>query len=48
MKNVILSACPKDAVSDVKNLVDYVSDKYGGEGCVREIIEQVLKVQNNW
>ena len=48
MEQVGLSCCPSDAVSDVKAMVDYVSHKKGGEGCVREIIEQVLRVQGKW
>ncbi len=35
-------------VSDVKVISDYVSHKKGGEGCVRDIIEQVLRVQGKW
>jgi len=48
MEQVGLSCCPSDAVSDVKAMVDYVSHKKGGEGCVREFIEQVLRVQGKW
>tara|TARA_Y100000748_G_scaffold301388_1_gene301499 strand:- start:2585 stop:3097 length:513 start_codon:yes stop_codon:yes gene_type:complete len=48
MKKVGVSACPNDAVSDVKVISDYVSHKKGGEGCVRDIIEQVLRVQGKW
>tara|TARA_B100000575_G_scaffold291812_1_gene298607 strand:- start:2263 stop:2793 length:531 start_codon:yes stop_codon:yes gene_type:complete len=48
MKKVGISCCPSDAVPDVKEIVDYVSHKKGGEGCVREIIEQVLRVQDKW
>lgn len=48
MEKVGLGCCPADAVSDVKNMADYVSHKNGGEGCVREIIEQVLRVQGKW
>jgi len=48
MEKVGLSCCPADAVTDVKAIVDYVSHKKGGEGCVREVIEQVLRVQGNW
>ena len=48
MEKVGLSCCPADAVSDVKAMVDYVSHKKGGQGCVREIIEQVLRVQGKW
>lgn len=48
MKKVGISACPNDAVSDVKAMSDYVSHKKGGQGCVRDIIEQVLRVQGKW
>tara|TARA_B000000441_G_C21419664_1_gene165023 strand:+ start:35 stop:544 length:510 start_codon:yes stop_codon:yes gene_type:complete len=48
MKKVGISACPSDAVSDVKSISDYVSHKKGGEGCVRDVIEQVLRVHGKW
>ncbi len=48
MKLISVSTCPQDAVVDVKKIVDYVSPKNGGNGCVREIIEQVLRVQKKW
>ena len=48
MEKVALGVCPNDAVIDVKNMADYVSHKKGGEGCVREIIEQTLRVQGKW
>jgi|TARA_B100001741_G_C16509436_1_gene578906 3-deoxy-D-manno-octulosonate 8-phosphate phosphatase, YrbI family len=48
MKKAGVSACPQDAVQEVKAISDYVSHKNGGSGCVREIIEQVLKVQGKW
>ena len=48
MEQVAVAACPNDAVSDVKEIANYVSHKKGGEGCVREIIEQTLKVQGKW
>ncbi len=37
------SACPKDAVDEVKDMVDYICDKKGGKGCVREFCEYLLK-----
>ena len=48
MEQVGVAACPQDAVSDVKEIANYVSHKKGGEGCVREIIEQTLRVQGKW
>ena len=48
MEKVGLGCCPADATSDVKAIADYVSHKKGGEGCVRELIEQVLRLQGKW
>lgn len=48
MKMVGLKTCPNDAVSEVRNISDYISPRNGGFGCVRDILEQTLKVQNNW
>lgn len=48
MKLVGLATCPKDAVAEIQNISHYVSQKKGGLGCVRDVIEQVLKVQGKW
>ena len=48
MKMVGLAACPKDAVQEIQNISVYISQKKGGNGCVRDVIEQVLKVQDKW
>lgn len=48
MLKVGVASCPSDAVTDVKDVADYISHKKGGEGCVRDIIEQVLRVQGKW
>ena len=48
MKLVYLKTCPFDTVPEVREISDYISNKNGGEGCVRDIIEQTLKVQGNW
>ena len=48
MEKVGLGCCPADAVPDVKARADYISHKKGGKGCVRELIEQVLRVQGKW
>lgn len=40
--------CPADAAEEVKSKAHYISHLKGGEGCVRDIVEQVLKVQGNW
>lgn len=48
MKTVGLPTCPQDAVTEVKNIAKYISHRNGGLGAVRDVIEQVLKVQGNW
>ena len=48
MKLVGLPCCPQDAVAEVKEISKYVSHKKGGKGCVRDVIEQVMKVQGKW
>jgi len=48
MQKCGVPCCPKDAVQEIKDLSVYVSDKIGGAGCVRDVIEQVLKVQKKW
>ena len=48
MELVYLKTCPFDAAPEVREISDYVSIKKGGEGCVRDIIEQTLKVQGKW
>lgn len=48
MQKVGLPCCPQDAVIEIKGISKYISHKKGGKGCVREIIEQVLKVQGKW
>lgn len=48
MSQVGVAACPADASAEIKRISHYVSHKRGGDGCVRDIIEQTLKVQGNW
>lgn len=48
MKRCGLPACPKDAVQEIRNVAVYISEMGGGEGCVRDVIEQVMKVQGTW
>jgi 3-deoxy-D-manno-octulosonate 8-phosphate phosphatase (KDO 8-P phosphatase) len=48
MKLVGLPCCPNDATQEIKNISLVVSDKNGGEGCVRDVIEKVMKVQGTW
>lgn len=48
MEKVGLPCCPADAVSEIKEISMYISDKKGGEGCVRDIVEQVLRAKGSW
>jgi 3-deoxy-D-manno-octulosonate 8-phosphate phosphatase (KDO 8-P phosphatase) len=48
MKHAGIPVCPSDGDSEIKQISLYISDKKGGEGCVRDIIEQVLRLHNKW
>ena len=48
MKLAGLAVCPLDAVEEIKAISHYISFRNGGEGCVRDIVEKVLKIQNLW
>jgi 3-deoxy-D-manno-octulosonate 8-phosphate phosphatase (KDO 8-P phosphatase) len=48
MKACGMPVCPADASVEIKNICLYISHLEGGKGCVRDIIEQVLKVQGKW
>ena len=48
MLNVGVATCPNDAAEEIKQVADYISNKKGGEGCVRDVIEQVLRLQGRW
>jgi 3-deoxy-D-manno-octulosonate 8-phosphate phosphatase (KDO 8-P phosphatase) len=48
MKLVGLTCCPNDAAEEIQQISKYISNKKGGEGCVRDIIEQILRVQGKW
>jgi 3-deoxy-D-manno-octulosonate 8-phosphate phosphatase (KDO 8-P phosphatase) len=43
-----LACCPVDAVSEIKTISRYISPLKGGEGCVRDVIEKVMKLQGKW
>ena len=48
MKAAGLPACPADAVPEVKAISKFISERPGGKGAVRDLIEQTLKVQGKW
>ena len=43
-----IGTCPKDAVPEIREVADYISHVNGGEGSVREVMEQVLKINDDW
>lgn len=48
MQQCGVATCPKNAAIEIKNISDYISDRDGGEGCVRDIVEQVLRCNGDW
>lgn len=48
MQRVGFASCPNDAAEEIKSICDYISPKNGGEGCVRDIMEKVMKLQDKW
>lgn len=48
LQKVAIASCPQNAVAEVKQICNYISHINGGEGCVRDLIEQVLKVRGHW
>jgi len=48
MKKVGVPACPADACHEIKEVSIYISTESGGKGCVRDVIEQVMRLQGKW
>ena len=48
LKRAGVSACPADAAVEIKGIADYISLHEGGKGCVRDVIEQVLRLHGQW
>jgi 3-deoxy-D-manno-octulosonate 8-phosphate phosphatase (KDO 8-P phosphatase) len=48
MQLVGLPTCPQNAVPEIKGISKYISHVEGGKGAVRDVIEQVMKVQGKW
>lgn len=48
MRQAGVAACPADAAIEIQHISDYISPFTGGHGCVRDIIEQVMRLQNKW
>lgn len=48
MQRVGVATCPNNSAHEIKEICIYISGKNGGEGCVRDIIEQVMRSQGTW
>jgi 3-deoxy-D-manno-octulosonate 8-phosphate phosphatase (KDO 8-P phosphatase) len=48
LEKVGLPCCPADAVIEVRKISKYISSSNGGDGCVRDVIEKVLKLNDHW
>jgi 3-deoxy-D-manno-octulosonate 8-phosphate phosphatase (KDO 8-P phosphatase) len=48
LKAVGVSCCPADAIAEIREFADYISPLKGGQGCARDVIEKVLKINNHW
>ena len=48
MKRVGIAACPNNSAHEIKEISIYISNRNGGDACVRDIIEQVMRSQNTW
>lgn len=48
MQLCALPCCPGDAVPEIKQISKYISPFAGGKGCVRDVIEKVLKLNGDW
>jgi 3-deoxy-D-manno-octulosonate 8-phosphate phosphatase (KDO 8-P phosphatase) len=48
MKSVGLACAPSDAMPEIRQVAHYITTCKGGEGCVREVIEKVLKLNGHW
>jgi len=48
LKRAGIAACPADAATDIRAICSYIALAPGGLGCVREVIEKVMKLQQTW
>jgi 3-deoxy-D-manno-octulosonate 8-phosphate phosphatase (KDO 8-P phosphatase) len=48
MQRVGIPTCPANAVEEIKEISVYISDRDGGEGAVRDVIQQTLRLQGIW
>jgi 3-deoxy-D-manno-octulosonate 8-phosphate phosphatase (KDO 8-P phosphatase) len=48
MKRVGIATCPADAIPEIKSISAYISGREGGRGCVRDVIEKVMRSHHKW
>ncbi len=48
MREAGVACAPADAVAEIKSIAHYISTALGGKGCVRDVIEKVLKLNGHW
>lgn len=48
MLRVGMPTCPQDAIADIQHVAKYVSPYGAGAGCVRDVVEQVMRLQGKW
>jgi 3-deoxy-D-manno-octulosonate 8-phosphate phosphatase (KDO 8-P phosphatase) len=48
MRHVGLACAPADAAAEIRHIAAYISSFNGGQGCVRDVIEKVLKLNGHW
>ncbi|MFL5762835.1 MAG: KdsC family phosphatase [Bacteroidia bacterium] len=48
MQRIGIPTCPADSAPEIKDISIYISDKKGGEGAVRDVIEQVMRLHGHW
>ncbi len=48
MQLIGVPTCPQDAAPEIRELSVYISPYKGGDGCVRDVVEQVMRLHGNW
>ena len=48
MKLAGVAACPYNAAHEIREICSYISTYNGGEGCVRDVISQVMRLHGKW
>ncbi len=48
MKRVGIATCPNNAAHEIREICIYISNRNGGDACVRDIVEQVMRSQGTW